>query len=445
VSDKGGYQSKFLWTVGTFGLSAVLKFASSIILSWLLAPSILGVVVVVNTVRLGVEILTDIGVEQNIVHHRDGLEPYFRNTAWTIQVVRGLILTLVFAAAAPWLAHVYGIDTSLFLVAALTPAIGGLHSIATLALVKGVAVRRRNLFELTCEMLALLTQIGLALWLRSVWAPVLGLVVATAIRTGLSYTLPDPWQRFGFDREVAMRMLRFGRWIMITSLVMYAAMSLDRLYLGRVAPLALLGIYGIARNIAELPTTLSRRMSYQIIFPALARAAEGDRAGQMRAIAGSRLTVILIGCGGLAAAAGVADRLVAFVYDPRYAAAGWMLSVLLLGGVFAVLSNLNEALLLSAGRPGYSSVANTTRLATLAVLLPGGYALAGMSGAVAAVALTEAAQYGYIGLGLRRVGLHFWRQDAAAIALAAIVFAAILLGRMALGWGNPLAGWGPFA
>ena len=120
-----------------------------------------------------------------------------------------------------------------------------------------------------------------------------------------------------------------------------------------------------------------------------------------------------------------------------------MLSILLMGGVFAVLSNLNEALLLSAGRPLYSSIANALRFATMAVLLPGGLALGGFAGAIVAIALTELLQYAYIAVGQQRVGLHFWRQDMAALVAAMLCFATLLLLRLTMGWGDPLAGlWG---
>ncbi|CAN5614531.1 hypothetical protein BH10PSE14_BH10PSE14_31460 [soil metagenome] len=440
MSDRPtGYLAKFVWTAGTFMVSAGLKFGLNVTLSYLLAPGILGVMVVVNAIRLGVELLTDVGIEQNIIHHPDGLERHFRDTAWTLQIVRGLLLSTLFALAAPLLANAYHIDVRIFLLAALSPLIGGAHSTAIFVLVKHLEVRRRNAFELGAEALAFIVQVALAFWLRSVWAPAIGLVVAVALRSALSYLLPDAAQRPRFDRAIARRILSFGKWIALTSLVMYAATNLDRLYLGGIVPLGLLGIYGIARAIAELPTTLARRMSYQIIFPALAGTG-GDRAGRMAQIAASRLVFILGSCVSLALAAALADELVALVYDRRYVAAGWMLAVLLIGAVFAVLSNLNEALLLSAGRPHYSSFANLMRLGTLAIAMPSGFALAGFPGAVVAVAATEVLQYLYIAAGLRRVKMGFWRQDFVTLGSSIAVFLAVIGLRHWLGLGNPLAG-----
>lgn len=437
------YHAKFLWTAGTFGLSAGLKFGLNIALAWLLAPEILGILLVVNAVRLGIELLTDVGIEQNMVHHPDGLDQRFRDTAWTLQLLRGALLSLVFLAASPALSSAYGIDLRIFLLVSLSPLISGLHSTAIFVLVKNLEVRQRNAFELICEGLAFALQITLALSLRSVWAPVFGLLGAVAIRSALSYALPHARQRLRFDRTIVLRILDYGKWIALTSLVMYAASNLDRLYLGKVAPLALVGIYGIARAIAELPTTLARRMSYQIIFPALVGMTPGDQAERLAGLARTRLLFVVGVCGALAFGAAIGDLLIALVYDVRYAAAGWMLSVLLLGALFASLSNLNEALLLGAGKPLYSSLANLARLASLAGLLPLGFSLAGFAGAVLAVASVEALHYGYIALGQVRVKAHYFRHDALALLLAALVFCAMLVGRDMLGLGSALSGlWG---
>lgn len=420
--------------------SAALKFALNVTLSWLLSPAIMGVMVVVNAVRLGVDLLTDVGIEQNIIHHRDGLDPHFRNVAWTMQVGRGLFLSGLFAAASPFLAQAYDIDVRIFLLAACSPAIAALHSTAIFALVKQLEVRRRSLFELGTEAASFVGQVALAFWLRSVWAPAIGILLYVILRAVLSYRLPDAPQRLVFDRAIMRRIFSFGKWIAVTSFIMYAATNLDRLYLGKVTPLGLLGIYGIARAIAELPTTVSRRMSYQVIFPALAQVAHEERRSRLTHMGRSRLLFAAVMCLGLAVAAGTADWLIVLIYDTRYATAGWMLSVLLMGAIFAVLSNLNEALLLGAGRPVYSSFANLSRLATLAILLPSGFAIAGFPGAVIAVALTELLQYGYIAIGLLRVRLGYWGQDG-MIALASFaVIVIVLLARQALGLGDPLSG-----
>jgi len=389
-----GLNGKMFWTISGFAASSGMRFLLNIVLSRLLAPEIMGVMLVVNAVRLGIELLTDVGIEQNIIHHRDGIERSFRDTAWTMQVLRGAFLSVLFFAASPLLAQAYHIDIRIFWLAACSPIIGGLHSTAIFVLVKQMEVSKRNQFELGSEMLSFVVSVGLAYVLRSVWAPAIALVCAVAIRSALSYALPDPTQRFRLDPVIRRRIVDYGKWIMMTSLVMYAATNLDRLYLGRAVPLALVGIYGIARAMAELPTTLARRLSYQIIFPAIA-GGHDDGAQVERAMARTRLLFALGVCGALGLGTAVSDWVISLIYDPRYISAGWILGVLLLGGAFAVLSNLNEALLLAAGRPALSSFANVARLITMALCLPLGLHGLGFPGAVMAIAFTEMCQYGF--------------------------------------------------
>lgn len=429
---------KFGWTVGTFGGSALLRFALNVLLSRLLTPDIMGTMVVVNAVRLGVELLTDVGIEQNVVHHRDGAERSFRDTAWTLQVMRGAFLSALFLVLAPLFARTYDIDVRVFLLAACSPIIGAVHSTAVFVLVKELEVRRRNLFELGAEALAFAVSVALAYWLRSVWAPAFGLVAAVAIRSALSYALPDATQRFQLDRATAWRIVSFGKWIALTSLVMYAASYLDRLYLGMVTPLAYLGIFGIARAISDLPANLARRMSYQILFPAFA-ASSGNPGGPDHQIASTRRIFVLGAVSGLCLASACSDLFIGAVYDVRYAQASWMLAVLLLGGVFSILSNLNEALILGAGRPSFASMANVLRLVTLAAALPIGFHGAGFAGAIIAIAVTEALQCLYVALALLRLRTGYWRQDALALCIGAGVLACTLLVRQLAGTGSPYA------
>lgn len=430
--------AKFAWTAGTFGGSALLRFALNILLSRLLTPDIMGTMVVVNAVRLGIELLTDVGIEQNIVHHGDGAEREFRDTAWTLQVLRGALLSAVFVASAPVFAQIYEIDVRVFLLAACSPIIGALHSTAIFVLVKNLEVRRRNLFELSAEALAFVVSVGLAYWLGSVWAPAFALVAAVAIRTALSYALPDPVQHFRLDRAVARRIVVFGKWIALTSLVMYAASYLDRLYLGTVTPLAYLGIFGIARAISDLPANLARRMSYQILFPAFAASA-GDRDELRGQIESTRRIFVVGAVCALCLASACSDLFINAVYDKRYAEAGWMLSILLIGGVFSVLSNLNEALILGAGRPSFASLTNILRLATLAVALPLGFGHAGFAGAVIAIALTEVLQCLYVAGALVRLRTGYWGQDGLALGAGSLVLCATLAVRFLSDNGSPFS------
>jgi O-antigen/teichoic acid export membrane protein len=405
------------WTIGSFGGSFLLKFGSNVVLSRLLAPEIFGIMVVINSIKTGIELLTDVGVEQNIVSSAKGSQPDFFNTAWTIQILRGFALSCVFLLLSPLLSNFYKIDLKIFMVVSATPFVNSLSSTSIFLLVKDLRVKERNLFELATELVTFLVYITLALITPTVWALVLGIVVSLTIRAIASYRLPHPKHRFLLDRTYTQQIFHFGKWIMASSLVIFAATNLDRIYLGKVIPFAILGIYGIARTIAEIPVLLSSRISYQLIFPALAALASDSKPEAVVDLRNVRRKIMLAGAFLLATLAAWSDVAINLIYDKRYHEAGGMLFFLLIGAWFSIMSNLNEAVILGRGRPAYNSLTNSLRLIVLAVLLPSGYLTMGLVGAILALIVTEVVRYGLVLIAQSKAGLTFRAQDFVATAL----------------------------
>ena len=423
----GYFASRAGWALASFGATMSIKLGLNVVLSRLLAPEIFGIMVIVNALRVGVELLTDVGIEQNIVHNRRGLEPDFFNTAWTLQMLRGAGLALIFLALAPLAAAFYAIDVRVFLLVSLAPLLNSLHSTAIFVLVKQLEVKKRNLFELTAELFNFAVCCLFAWASPTVWSLLAGVLVAIGFRSALSYALPHPAHRVVLRREHVGTILRFGRWIFLASLLTYAAANFDRLALGRLAPLALLGIYGLARTIAELPATLAGRISYQVIFPYLSAGA-GERVTVDRAMGRARLAFLVLAAGGIATVAGWSDHAVDLLYDPRFHRAGPMLCLLLPAAWVAVVATLNEALVLGAGHPRAIGTAGVVRVALIAIGLPAGYLLHGFAGAIAAILAGELARYALLARAQARLGLLLARQDA----LATLAFAAMLLGWVAV-------------
>ena len=63
--------------------------------------------VLVFTLRTGVELLTDVGIGQNIIYNKNAEDPDVYNTAWTLRAIRGVFLWLLTCAAALPMAHFF--------------------------------------------------------------------------------------------------------------------------------------------------------------------------------------------------------------------------------------------------------------------------------------------------------------------------------------------------
>jgi O-antigen/teichoic acid export membrane protein len=435
VSGRAALFRGGIWTVASYGASLGLRFLSNVVVAHLLAPSAIGALFIVSTIRYGVELLTDVGVEQSIVHNEHGAEPGFLGTAWTVQAVRGLAISLLFLALSAPLAAFYAVDVRIMLFISVCPFINSLASVSIFVLVRQLRVRDRNLFELAAEALSFVVTVCLAMALRSVWALVYGAIAAVAIRAALSYCIVPRLHGFRFDRRYLHAILHFGKWVLLSSLLTYVASSADRIILGRYLPVATLGIFGIAKIIADIPATLAGRVSYQIMFPAAAAFRDGQDQQSLDHLHHVRSRFLLLVALGLGVMTAFADLEIRLIYDPRYHAAGWMLFALLFGAWFAVPSGLTEATLLGMGQPHVTGYSNAVKFAVLVTVLPLALVGYGLPGAIVAIVAAEALRFLFL---LSRSG-STRSHDLGMTALFLAIVALLCLARYGLGLGWPWA------
>ncbi|MFD1786673.1 oligosaccharide flippase family protein [Sphingomonas floccifaciens] len=429
--------SRVGWTTGSYAVVQVLRLANNVILARLLAPELFGIMLIVNTVRTGIELLSDIGIGQNVVRAPDAEEPRFYNTAWTLQVIRGLLLGGLCLAASIPLSNFYDspVLAKILPVASLFFIFTGFESIGRALLQKRIDVVRLGIFEIGTTIFSVIAYIVLALITPTIWALMLGGVLSSAALMLGSYLLiPGLRPKFAFDRDVAIRMFSFGRWVFLSTVVYFLAMNFDRLYMAKALPLAVLGVYGIARSLADILTLLANRLSNMVIFPMVARASD-DREGLRQALTRSRPLLLAAAAVATSLFAALSDLIVGLLYDSRYHEAAQMLPILAFGVWFAVLATINEAVVMGIGRPVYSAIANVSKLICLCIGLPVAVVYHGITGAVWVIAGSEAVRYLPLWWSQRREGLPFGVQD---IALTAAAVGMFVLWRAAL-WAVGLA------
>ena len=212
-------------------------------------------------------------------------------------------------------------------------------------------------------------------------------------------------------------------------------MNFDRLFLGMAAPLALLGVYGIARSLSDPIGALVVRLCSYVLFPILASKSETSRDHLRGRVLPVRLRALMLAVLGLSLFTIVADLPVKILYDQRYQEAAWMLPVLTIGLWASILCNINETTLVGFGKPQYSAIANSIKLAYLVVALPLSFANYGVLGAVVVVAASDVPRYLPILIGQIRERFSFGFQD---LCFTVIMFVLIAIGE----WLRWLAGFG---
>src|SRR5688572_13860724 len=83
-----------VWTIAATYAGQALRLASNLILTRLLFPEAFGVMAILLLILQSLNLFSDIGIQQSLILHPLGVERRFCNTAWTLQIVRGVCLWL---------------------------------------------------------------------------------------------------------------------------------------------------------------------------------------------------------------------------------------------------------------------------------------------------------------------------------------------------------------
>jgi O-antigen/teichoic acid export membrane protein len=398
-----------IWTLVGFGSSQVLRLGGNLILTRLLFPEAFGLAALVTVFIQGLELFSDLGVGPSIIQNKRGDDPDFLNTAWTIQVMRGLFLwgcCVVFAWPVANLWFKKPDLTHLMWTSGLTAAINGTMSTKLYGVSRRMEIWRLTLLDVISQGMSLLFTITLAWTFRSVWAIVVGGCMGAVTKVVLSHvTLPGHRVRFGYDPTAAREIFHFGRWIMVTTAVHFLSSQGDRVLLGRFLGGRLLGIYNVAFLLSDVVARLTSSIGHRVFFPAFGRVIRSNPHELPATYANVRSKLDLAALPCLGVLIGVGNLVVKLLFDQRYQAAGPMLQILTIRTCIFVTVMPGVAALMALGKSKYCAVASICKATFIVCSIPLAWKIYGIQGAVWAVSLSELPLALVIGTGLYRAGL----------------------------------------
>src|SRR6516164_9039223 len=168
-----------LWTIGAFGSGQAIRIITSVILARLLAPELFGIMLIVSSLRAGIEFLSDVGIFQSVIHNRNSNHPEFYNTAWTLGVVRSFMIWLIALAITAPVATFYESSVLIFVLpaTAFNVVLVGFTSISRILARKRFQIAKLNLFDLVGSVISSAFSILLAWLSPTVWALVLSRLI----------------------------------------------------------------------------------------------------------------------------------------------------------------------------------------------------------------------------------------------------------------------------
>ncbi|MBE2275273.1 MAG: oligosaccharide flippase family protein [Rhodobacteraceae bacterium] len=374
-------------TAGAFAASQALRLGSNLILTRLLYPEAFGVMALVTMVLVGLQMFSDTGIGPAISRSPRGDEPGFLNTAWTVNVIRGLLLWGLTALAAWPMARFYEVPelAQLLPVAGLALCIAGFNPTRIDTANRHLMLGRVTLVELAAQVAGTLFMVVLAVATRSVWALVAGAVLAALAKLLLARLwLPGEPNRLHWEPTAAAELIHFGKWIFLSTACGFLLAQGDKAILGAYLTMSDLGIYNTGFFLASFPMAMAVTVVAKIMIP-LYR--DHPPAGSIASARNMRRLRLVMATGVLVLLAAVAmagGPLVAALYDPRYHAAGSIVTAVALVQMLQIpgMTYDQSALAAGDGRGFFLLLAFRAVLQTSAFLIGAHYG--GIGGALLA-------------------------------------------------------------
>jgi O-antigen/teichoic acid export membrane protein len=428
-----------IWTTLGEALSGIGMLAAGILAARLLSPHDFGLMGAAMLALTIVDQFSQTGFHSALVQRENDVESYL-DVAFTWHLIRGAFLCALLAAAAPWLGRFYAEPrlVPVLLAVALHPLISATANIGQVYFHRKLDFRALALVKLGQTALRIAVFVPAILIFKSVWALVLSVLASALSNVVISY-LSHPYRpRLRWDAARLRELIRFGKWLTGFAAISFFITFGDNLFVSKYFGVAMLGVYQLAFEVANYPTTHGTHVLGRIAFPLYARL-QREPVELLQAFERVMRSAFLLSATVSALLFVVAHDLVAHVLGAKWLPAVPLIRILVVAGLFRSLTATGGPLFHALGRADLDFKMNLPRfLVTMIGLWPAAHWL-GIEGVCyvvfGAVLTTLPAWF----LGLRRlVGLTpgaIVRENLLAIFSGALLVGSHFLVRPRLGSG----------
>ncbi|MCT4608306.1 MAG: oligosaccharide flippase family protein [Pelagimonas sp.] len=417
--------SSFL--VAGVGFSQMVRLASNLILTRLLFPEAFGLMALVAVFLVGLGQFSDVGVTPAILQSKRGDDQKFLDTAWSIQVVRGIGLWLVACALAWPMAWFYNqpLLAQILPISALTLLISGFRPTRMVTANRHLMLGRVTLLDMLTQIVGVGAGILLAWWTGSVWALVFSGVIGSLAEIFFNWMfLPGQANRFRMERAAAHELIGFGKWVFLATVCGFFLTQADKILIGKFVPIDLFGIYNIGYFWASFPMLLGTIVTLKILIPIYRETPPKDSPQNFAKLRKMRFAVTGLLLNFLMFVAIFGIPLIQALYDARYHTAGPMTVLLACAQIPLVIVLTYDQAALAAGDSRRFFVLAAIRAGLMITCLYLGLETHGLIGAIAGIALANLLAYPAVVWLARRTGvwdkLHDGMFAAFGLAITAI-------------------------
>ena len=257
--------------------ASILLLVRNLLVARLIPVEDYGVAATFAVTMAFVEMISNLGLNQQIIQSRDGDDPHFQAAVQGFQVLRGVLAGLVLVALAGPLARFLGV-----------PEVAWAYRLMALVPVLNAAqhfdihrLNRQMRFwpvVLTAALPALVSLI--AVWPLSRWfgdwqVMLYAILLQAGLAVLVSQMLAERRYRLALDPAIIRRNLRFGWPLLINGLLLFFVFHGEKLVVGREAGMAPLAIFAMGITLTLTPTLVAATSAQKFFLPQLSAVRPG--------------------------------------------------------------------------------------------------------------------------------------------------------------------------
>lgn len=260
--------------VGLLNVSErALQLGMIVVLANLLSPSEFGLMGFALLTLSALKRFSQLGLDDSLIQQVETNVDGYLDTAWSIQIARGVAIMAVAFLAAPFIAELFNspqvVDLLRFM--SVGPLLLGLQNPGLVYLKKNLDFHKEFAHRMSATGLRVVVSIGYALVEPTVWALAIGYVAGAVGQTATSYLVQGYRPRPGFDLELAVEMLNYGKWILGSGIVAFLYGEGDDVFVGWFLGASALGFYQLAYRLSNAPATEIAQIISRVVFPSYSR------------------------------------------------------------------------------------------------------------------------------------------------------------------------------
>lgn len=374
----------------------IIRLASNLILTRLLFPEAFGLMMIVQAFMQALIMLSDIGVNKSVINSNKINDKIFLNTAWTAKILRGLLIfTLTLVCALP-MSYFYDVHELRYLIplAGLSTFILEFSPVKAIIAERNLQIKKVVYLQLIAQLVSSTTTCVVAYFYPSVYSLLIGSILSSLfLVTAYRYLLKGPCEQFYIDKNNLNELIRFGKWLLLSSTFGLLATTSHKFALGKFLTIENFGIFAVASVLGQLPHTVSSTLSGKILLPLYS---ESLRAKKKKNIESSRYMLLFFSTLVCLAFLFLAPSFFGVLYDDRYAKAGYIASLIVAANFVQLFSiSLSQKLIAKGDSKSFSktiALRSLTLIFSLVLLMP----IEPLSGAILAIILSNLIEYFYI-------------------------------------------------